>query len=221
MSFYSRFASVYEQVFPLRGPVVERVTRILGGQSRRVLDIGCGTAHLVSELRTQGHRCTGIDLDEAMIAQAQKRDPELDLHVLGMQDLNELGDTYSAALCLGNVLPHLESDGLAAFLETLHGILEPDSPWLVQTVNFDALAGRDAWNFADLDVGDGYVFQRSYGGLKGTNCRFRTRLRKDDELLFNTLYCYCFDDMVFPITSTDSSKLIFSAPARPTRSGRS
>ena len=70
------------------------------------------------------------------------------------------------------------------FLGSLHHQLASKAPWIVQTVNFDRLAGETSWSFPLLEVGDGLVFERRYEGLDGENCRFVTRLLRDGEELF-------------------------------------
>jgi len=43
-----------------------------------VLDAGCGTGRLAVKLAELGYRCTGIDLDPSMLAEARRVAPELD-----------------------------------------------------------------------------------------------------------------------------------------------
>lgn len=47
----------------------------------RVLDLGCGTGHLASDIAERGASVVGIDADPAMIAQARQTYPDLDVRV--------------------------------------------------------------------------------------------------------------------------------------------
>lgn len=60
---------VLDQMFrPFEDALVEAVaTR----PASRILDIGCGTGSVVRALARRGHRCTGIDISEAMIEAAR------------------------------------------------------------------------------------------------------------------------------------------------------
>ena len=184
MSFYGEFAAVYEQVFPLREAVVAAVTARLGVAPVRVLDVGCGPGHLCARLASEGHRCTGVDLDEAMIARASELYPGLDVRVLDMRRIDELGEAFDAALCLGNVLPHLGAADLAPFLAALHAQLAPGATWTVQQVSRDALAGLRSFDFPPLETAEGFVFERCYEDLDRARCRFRTRLVQGERELF-------------------------------------
>lgn len=49
-----------------------------------VLDIGCGTGSLASELYDLGYKVRGIDLSEAMISAAKSKNPEIEFEVADM-----------------------------------------------------------------------------------------------------------------------------------------
>jgi len=189
MSFYGEFAAVYEQVFPLRDAVVAAVTARLGsapagGLPARVLDVGCGPGHLCARLASAGHHCTGVDLDEAMIARGRELYPALDLRVLDLRRVGGLDETFDAALCLGNVLPHVGESDLEPFLAGLHECLAPGATWIVQQVSRDALAGVTQFDFPPLETAEGFVFERRYEDLDRPRCRFRTRLLHEGRELF-------------------------------------
>lgn len=184
MSFYSDFADVYERVFPVREDAVEFVTDVIGPPPLRVLDLGCGPGRLGARLTDLGYEWTGLDVDEAMIARCKAERPDLDARVLDMRRVGDLEDTFDAAVCLGNSLPHLDRVDMTGFLGALHHRLKPDAPWIVQTVNFDKLRGQGNYAFPPLELDEGLTFHRRYTGLDGPNCRFQTRLTQDGDELF-------------------------------------
>jgi SAM-dependent methyltransferase len=183
MSFYRDFAEVYERIFPVRDVTLRFVTDLIDGLSGRVLDTGCGPGHLLARLSEAGHEGTGIDLDDVMIARGRSLYPELDLQKLNMCRVGDLDHVFGAALCLGNVLPHLDRIDVSGFLGTLHHQLAPGAPWVVQSVNFDRLTGLSEWDFPPLEIDD-YVFERRYIELDKPVCRFHTRLLRDGDVKF-------------------------------------
>ncbi|MHB8218779.1 MAG: class I SAM-dependent methyltransferase [Acidimicrobiales bacterium] len=69
---------------------------------RSVLDAGCGTGRVAIELAGHGIEVVGVDADPSMIAEAQKRAPNL---VWCRQDLVglELGRSFDVVVMAGNV----------------------------------------------------------------------------------------------------------------------
>ena len=70
-----------------------------------VLDAGCGTGRVAIELSGRGHPVVGVDLDEAMLAAARAKAPDLpwvhgDLADPGL----DLGQTFDVVVMAGNVL---------------------------------------------------------------------------------------------------------------------
>ncbi len=183
MSFYRDFAEVYERIFPVRDATLRFVLDLIDGGTGRVLDTGCGPGHLIARLSDAGHEGTGIDLDDVMIARGRSLYPELDLQKLNMCRVGDLGYIFGTALCLGNVLPHLDRIDVSGFLGTLHHQLAPGALWVVQSVNFDRFAGLTEWNFPPLEIDD-FVFERRYVGLDNPVCRFHTRLLRDGDVKF-------------------------------------
>jgi SAM-dependent methyltransferase len=70
-----------------------------------VLDAGCGTGRVAIELHRQGHDVMGVDLDQAMLASARSKAPDL-IWVHGdLADPNlDLGRTFDVVVMAGNVL---------------------------------------------------------------------------------------------------------------------
>jgi len=80
-----------------------------------LLDIGCGTGRGLGDLAEQRQmwRCWGIDVNELLIAHASESYPEV---VFSQADVIEadLGRTFTAITCLGQVLSYLETDDQVA-----------------------------------------------------------------------------------------------------------
>lgn len=72
-------------------------------EDNSVLDIGCGTGELLAQVK--GKDKTGIDFSEAMIAEAKKQYPELDLRVMSAENI-ELNRTYDVVI-ISNLVGYL------------------------------------------------------------------------------------------------------------------
>ncbi len=70
-----------------------------------VLDAGCGTGRVAMELSRRGHPVVGVDVDEAMLAAARAKAPDL-IWVRGDLADPELdfGRTFDVVVMAGNVL---------------------------------------------------------------------------------------------------------------------
>ncbi|WP_299033246.1 bifunctional 2-polyprenyl-6-hydroxyphenol methylase/3-demethylubiquinol 3-O-methyltransferase UbiG [uncultured Pseudokineococcus sp.] len=93
----------------------------------RVLDAGCGTGRVASELARRGHLVTGVDLDASMLEEARRADPA-GRWVLG--DLlevapEEVGAPLDAVVLAGNVVVYLTPGTEGDVLTRLAGWLVP------------------------------------------------------------------------------------------------
>lgn len=105
----------------------DRAEVVLGGTRGRVLDAGCGTGRVGTELARRGHDVVGVDLDPSMLAVARRDAPtvtwvEADLaHLDGL----DLGDAFDLVVCAGNVVPLLADGTEAAAVAAMAGALRP------------------------------------------------------------------------------------------------
>ncbi len=94
-----------------------------------VLDAGCGTGRVAARLSELGYDVVGVDVDAAMLAQAQAEWPDLDWR-LGDLSAIDLGSTFDAVVVAGNTIPLLEPGTLAATCQRFAAHLEP-AGWLI------------------------------------------------------------------------------------------
>jgi len=132
-------------------PFLEEV--LAPGPSRKILDLGCGTGEHSRFLAAHGFEVVGVDVSEAMIAEARREEtvetPENPRYVVA--DLarieaaaGEIGDGFGGAICIGNTLPHLrEPEDLPAFCRGLRRLLRPGAPALVQILNYERIVALD------------------------------------------------------------------------------
>jgi len=115
-------------LWPLR-PKIVRICRESG--LRVVLDIGCATGAQCRALGRAGIRATGLDLSEAMIAAARRRDGRLVDYVLGSAyDIPAGVATYDGVLLLLAVHEHTEAER-TRMLREAQRILRPGGTLVV------------------------------------------------------------------------------------------
>ncbi len=146
-------------------PFLERAFAAL--PDRSVADLGCGTGEHSRFLAARGFRAVGLDASESMIEAALEAPQPTDLRfVVGdLRDADRiLGGTFGGALCLGNTLPFLISDGdLGRALGAVARLLLPGGRFLFQILNYERLYARKErylpLNFRPSDDGE-IVFLR-------------------------------------------------------------
>jgi trans-aconitate methyltransferase len=87
----------------------------------RILDIGCGTGHLTSQIAARGAQVTGVDRSPEMIRQAREKYPELHFEVM---DATQLEFPHKFDAVFSNATLHLvkEPDKVVAGIA---GVLQP------------------------------------------------------------------------------------------------
>jgi ubiquinone/menaquinone biosynthesis C-methylase UbiE len=80
--------------------VARRLEVVLGRRPRTLLDLACGTGRHAFEFAAMGIEVTGVDLNEALLAHARERAPEIEFLAQDMCEL-DLGDArFDAVTCL-------------------------------------------------------------------------------------------------------------------------
>ncbi len=109
---------------------------------RSVIDLGCGTGEHVAYFAQEGARAVGLDQSESMIEAAKEHEADGNgRFVLGdaLEAASVLPDEapFGLALCLGNMLPHIqEDDELERFIAQVAAVLAPRGLFLLQILNY-------------------------------------------------------------------------------------
>ena len=192
MSFYSEFASWYEQLFPFREEVYRFLLEHAGNQGSAVLDAGCGPGHYCCRFQRDGFRSMGIDLDPKMIEAAEISCPEAEFCCMDIAEIGSRKRSFRMIYSIGNVVAHLPPDRFSVFLRKVYTALEPGGCWIFQVVNWDYLLGFGEYRFPVKTVGDGSVaFYRRYALISPEQVAFDVELVLGDKKVFNeqvTLY---------------------------------
>lgn len=91
----------------------------------RVLDAGCGTGRVATQLTALGYHCVGVDADAEMVDVAEQRDPAT---TWVRQDLSRLelrSQAFEVAVLAGNVVPLLAPGTLLAAVTRVAAHLQP------------------------------------------------------------------------------------------------
>jgi len=129
------------------GPFLERQLALAPQPS--VIDLGCGTGEHAHHLASRGFRTVGVDRSATLIAEAREYQGEFPPYgpdfVCG--DLTQLAvltdEQFGAAICLGNVLPHLEDAALEVTLEAVASRLHGNGRLVLQIINYERIFTRD------------------------------------------------------------------------------
>lgn len=127
-------------------PFLEKM--LAAAPAKTVIDLGCGTGEHVRHLASRGFRGVGIDQSEEQIAAARDYEMEFGEHgpefLLGsIAELPRLTEErFGAALCLGNVVPHLEDPEMARALAALAGRILPGGRLVLQLINYQRVFAK-------------------------------------------------------------------------------
>ncbi|MGZ6954099.1 MAG: class I SAM-dependent methyltransferase [Acidimicrobiia bacterium] len=103
-----------------------------------VLDAGCGTGRVAIELARRGVDVVGVDLDEAFLAAAREKAPELTWVHADLATV-ALGRTFDVVVLAGNVMIFVATGSETAVLANLRGHLAPGGHVIA---GFQVAAGR-------------------------------------------------------------------------------
>ena len=184
MAFYSEFARYYDRIFPFDQDVARCLETHLPDPPARVLDVGCGTGAYAAYLAKRGFEVEAIDLDIAMIGEAESRYPGVRFRVLDMREIDTLEGSFQAIYCIGNTAAHLPHDEFVGFLRHVYALLDPGGVWLLQIMNWDYVLAQASVTFPELRSHDGLVFHRVYREILPARVTFTTRLERDGDTVF-------------------------------------
>ena len=159
-------ARLYDRLFTETEQAVDFYREQAARQGGTVLELGCGTGRKLIPIAADGHRCTGLDLSPAMLAEAERKARELGvaLHLIdGDMRSFDLQATFDLVVIAGNSLLHLdEPDDLLACLQAARGHLAPGgllafdvfNPSVQMLAEADGVRRRrDALSFIDPERG--------------------------------------------------------------------
>ena len=150
----------------------------------RLLDLGCGTGRLCAHFAARGFECVGVDLSDAMLAQAQKNAPTATFVKANLVDLSELPErSFDYAACLFSTLGMVrDAENRAKVLANALRLLKPGGRFVVHVHNrfFGGLGWKRILGqrlkalFESATAGD-ITMSQAYGGAPLTLHHFTRR----------------------------------------------
>lgn len=188
MGFYEMLVDYYDEIFPPSELTLEFLGKGLE-DSAKILDAACGTGTYTIGLAQEGYQTVGVDLDETMIALAEKKAGDLgldvDFIVSDMQNIDLVSTSdLDRIFCIGNSLVHLKNrEEIKSFIETAYALLKDQGDLIIQIINYDRILDEGITFLPTIEVRDkGITFVRTYRYVESTGLiEFRTRLRVNGE----------------------------------------
>lgn len=155
---YNSFAAIYDRVCPgIEGDVDFFLRRAL--MAGRVLEIGCGTGRIYTELRKKSINIIGIDSSEEMLSflreRAQKEGISIEVHLQSMLNL-QLSGKYDLIILAYRTFMHLYStDEQKEVFRQIKSILAPGGEVIIDLFNPD-LERINHSSYSLLDSSDPY-----------------------------------------------------------------
>lgn len=132
---------------PLDRQLLEQLAGRLRGRGV-ICDLGCGPGHVARYLHERGAEVMGLDLSEAMLAQARRLNPGLHFQAGNMLDLAEVAEGAWAGIAAFYSIIHIPEADLPTALRELKRVLQPGGLLLLafhvgaETVHLDELWGH-------------------------------------------------------------------------------
>ena len=129
---------VYEKAHYSHGEHIAEVEQILAWyhpRKNRVLDVGCSGGLHALEFARRGFRVTGFDIEPSAVSQAEKRAKDQRVQAefraldLEKDDISSLG-TFDLVYSIGNVMSHLQKDGMYDALRRIRACLDESGLFL-------------------------------------------------------------------------------------------
>lgn len=185
MTLYQQISKAYDHLFPSSPEKLNFIAGLLQDiDSARILDIGCATGEMLFQLERKGLSAgIGIDLDEQMIHEAERKRREanianIEFRVLDMMRIDSARGIEGVDLmcCMGNTLayaPHMER--VHSFLRKCSNVLNAGGSLVIQILNYENPRIGPGFSFPELS-GGGLQLCRSYEQTSGYQYKFLTRI---------------------------------------------
>ncbi|MBP1040490.1 class I SAM-dependent methyltransferase [Vagococcus sp. BWB3-3] len=133
---YKTFAFVYDEVMDpfLYMEWLNFSRRHLPKDTKRILELACGTGALACDFAREGYEVTALDLSEQMLSVASERAQEEGVAVQfvqgDMMDLSEVG-TYEAITCFSDSLCYMpDRQSVQQVFDSVYQALEEDGTFI-------------------------------------------------------------------------------------------
>ena len=118
----------------------------------RVWDVGCGPGHVTAFLASLGVRATGLDLSDAMVAQARRRHPGLEFSTGSMTALPAPDGSWDGLVSFYSLIHMIDDAGVRTALAEFRRVLAPGGLLLLAVHDGQEVRNLTDWFGAEVDV---------------------------------------------------------------------
>lgn len=195
MKFYEMLVKYYDDIFPENQNTYDFLHEDLK-PGDNVLDVACGTGNYTIHLIKDGIAACGLDLEDAMIEQADKK-AEVegvtpDFVVSNMLDMDLVSDgDLRRIYIIGNSLVHLKSmEEVRSFLKSAYELLAENGDLIIQIINYERILSMEIDHLPAIEVPEqGIIFERNYNYDVSTNTiEFASKLNVQNESQESSVY---------------------------------
>lgn len=136
-SSYDRVAENYARQFrgemdrkPFDRKMLEWLAEKIGGAGV-ICDMGCGPGQIARYLHSRGVKVCGVDLSQAMVAQAQELNPAIPFQRGDMLNLSNVADNSYGGIAAFYSIVHLPRQKVVQALQELKRVLRPQGVLLL------------------------------------------------------------------------------------------
>ncbi|MGO9571714.1 MAG: methyltransferase domain-containing protein, partial [Desulfomonilaceae bacterium] len=105
----------------------------------KLLDIGCGSGHLLAVAQSAGFRVTGVDVSRELLDQAAEHAPGAELHLGAIETLGLPNASFDICI-LADALEHVQNP--LSLLKTVWRLLKPGATLVVATPSLESFTSR-------------------------------------------------------------------------------
>lgn len=140
-----------------------RLLELLGKNSGKLLDIGCGPGVTTPAIMNLGWQYEGMDISEKMIEEARVRVPNTIFHVASVEHIPAKNATYDAVVAMG-LVEYVENDSVA--IREMSRVLRPGGRVFISLPNwYSPLRMWDRYLIAPLGALAKKLFKRPRRGV--------------------------------------------------------
>ncbi|MBU0996445.1 MAG: class I SAM-dependent methyltransferase [Firmicutes bacterium] len=180
MVLYEKFASYYDDIFPLKKETLSFLADHF--EKGKTLDLGCATGEYSLGLSRMGYETLGIDIDPNMISIALEKVKRLSLlsrFLKGNFKDVVYKNQFENVFCIGNTLVHLDSiEEMKNSLKHVYESLKANGTLIIGIVNYDRILDQEIKSLPTI-TNNGVTFERKYE-FEGDKINFVTVLKTKD-----------------------------------------
>jgi len=169
---YDLYAQNYDEKLEFLNSFEKRKIIDLFGdvKNKKVLDIGCGTGRLISDLLDRGAIITGVDVSKNMLEVARKKFPKVHFIEGDIRKIPFKDDSFDFVIATF-VIVHLQQCELEKAFDEVYRVLKPSGKFILTNINQKKAPKLKVKNIGEIVIKSYYhIPEHVIEALN--NCRF-------------------------------------------------